>query len=113
MKKATGEQADDIQSQNETDKQKTEWELGEREQCRQFREEQGDDRCGPVSSRGNKQAFKETGTQFHPSQLKTDWHNILPESLKGTASVLYRGQLKRRQHHFTQQSSSDCIWEYH
>ncbi len=56
--------------------------------------------------------LKRTGTQFHPSQLKTDWHNILPESLKGTATVLYRGQLKRRQHHFTQQSSSDCNWEY-
>lgn len=41
--------------------------------------ESRDDQCSLVSSQGNKQPFKETGTQFQPGQLKKTSTTFLPE----------------------------------
>lgn len=51
--------------------------------------ESGNDQCSLVSSQGNKQPFKETGTQFQLGQLKKTSTTFLPELFISTDTALY------------------------
>lgn len=57
----------------------------------------GNDQCSLVSSQGNKQLFKETGTPFQLGQLKKMSTTFLPELFLSMATALYRGHLKRQE----------------
>lgn len=51
--------------------------------------QRGNDQCSLVRSQGNKQSFKETGTQVGLGQLKKKRATFLPEIFISTARALY------------------------